>query len=526
MWRRDVNRGVVEPAPRISGKTGGGRTQDQLPDRAPVGPFERGRISRGKGLVDVGNQAFRRGVRQAEAQRNVIDIARPRQDGPVDERNTVGEHRILRSFYPHRKNGVGRTIERPGEAHQQRQSNVIVGQNQRVRSGRQAQCRRVAQVFSQDRRDPVEFLRRGWKPQIQGFVKHALNGKRALIRCRDSETQLISRGGVAYHHASPGVGVCGLRVRGVVSGGSGYACGGNLAACAHQINGIYAELPLRKIRIPVVGKGPSARRIRKTRKRYRSERHPRAQSGAEAERGFSSVWQRMDEYSSFLGGFDLMENLDLSTFHNEWYRPGRSRTVQALWFFLGAPIVRCSLNPSSGLRASILRLFGARIGAGAVLKPGLRIKYPWRLSVGDHTWLGEDCWIDNLADVAIGSHVCISQGAFLCTGNHDWSDPSFALKLGPITIRDGAWVGARALVCPGVKVGKLAILVAGSVARKNLPRWRDPRRQSRRFPEVPLPAGGGCRTRQFVAGNGKSVLRQPVPAKRDAVRLGFLLAIH
>ena len=69
-----------------------------------------------------------------------------------------------------------------------------------------------------------------------------------------------------------------------------------------------------------------------------------------------------------------------------------------------------------------------------MVKPGVRVKYPWRLRVGDHAWLGEDCWIDNLADVQIGAHACISQAAYLCTGNHDWADPAFALILGPITI--------------------------------------------------------------------------------------------
>jgi putative colanic acid biosynthesis acetyltransferase WcaF len=104
-----------------------------------------------------------------------------------------------------------------------------------------------------------------------------------------------------------------------------------------------------------------------------------------------------------------------------------------------------------------------------VWKPGLHVKYPWRLTVGDHTWIGEDCWIDSLADITIGSNVCVSQGAYLCTGNHDWSDPYFGLRVSPIVIGDGAWVGAKAVVCPGVNIEKLAILAAGSVATKSIP---------------------------------------------------------
>ena len=113
--------------------------------------------------------------------------------------------------------------------------------------------------------------------------------------------------------------------------------------------------------------------------------------------------------------------------------------------------------------------FGARIGSGVVIKPGVRIKYPWLLTVGDHTWLGEDCWIDNLVSVTLGNNVCISQGAYLCTGNHDWSDIHFGLMVRPITILDGAWIGAQAIVTPGIVVGQCAVLTAGSVATNNLP---------------------------------------------------------
>jgi putative colanic acid biosynthesis acetyltransferase WcaF len=164
-----------------------------------------------------------------------------------------------------------------------------------------------------------------------------------------------------------------------------------------------------------------------------------------------------------------MDELDLSTFDNSGYRPGRSLLVQTLWFLIGLPLLKNHFIPSSGFRAKLLRIFGAKLGIGVVLKPGLRVKYPWRLSVGDHSWLGEDCWIDNIADVRIGSHVCVSQAAYLCTGNHDWSDRSFSLRLGEIVLEDGAWVGARALVGPGVTVGRLAVLTAGGVANRAIP---------------------------------------------------------
>jgi len=78
-------------------------------------------------------------------------------------------------------------------------------------------------------------------------------------------------------------------------------------------------------------------------------------------------------------------------------------------------------------------------------------------------WIGENAWLDSLATIKIGSHVCISQGAYLCTGNHDWSDPAFGLIIKPIIIEDGAWIGARAVVLPGVSVASHAVVTAGSV---------------------------------------------------------------
>ena len=161
----------------------------------------------------------------------------------------------------------------------------------------------------------------------------------------------------------------------------------------------------------------------------------------------------------------------LSTFNNAWYHPGRSRMVQALWYFVGAPLVRSSVLPSSSIRSGILRLFGATVGTGVVLKPGIRVKYPWRLSVGNDSWIGESCWLDNLDHISIGNNVCISQGAYFCTGNHDWSDLSFGLRIKRIVLKDGSWVGAMTFVGPGVELKECAVAAAGSVITKSIPAY-------------------------------------------------------
>lgn len=127
--------------------------------------------------------------------------------------------------------------------------------------------------------------------------------------------------------------------------------------------------------------------------------------------------------------------------------------------------------PGSAHRRLLLKAFGAKIGTGVIIKPKVRIKFPWRLEIGDHSWIGEDAWIDNLALVKIGSNACISQGAYLCTGSHDWSSPTFDLIVKPITIADGAWVAAKSTVGPGVTVGEGAVLGLGSTTSKDLDPW-------------------------------------------------------
>ena len=165
-------------------------------------------------------------------------------------------------------------------------------------------------------------------------------------------------------------------------------------------------------------------------------------------------------------------NIDLSRPDNSEYDKGSSSLVITLWHFFGSPLVRSNLLPFSAFKCTVLRLFGARIGRGVYAKPGLRVKFPWYLTVGDHCWLGEDAWIDNLAPVTIGSHVCVSQAAYLCTGNHDWTAPSMKLFRRSIVLGDGSWVGARATICPGVTLGIGAIAAAGSVIARDVPAYQ------------------------------------------------------
>lgn len=150
------------------------------------------------------------------------------------------------------------------------------------------------------------------------------------------------------------------------------------------------------------------------------------------------------------------------------YTPGAPLWKQLLWYFLGDPLFRTHLLPFSAFKVWVLRRFGAEIGKRVRIKPGVRVKFPWRLGVGDHVWIGENTWIDNIAPITIESHVCLSQDVYLCTGNHDWSDPDFKLIPAAIHIEQGSWLAARAVVGPGVTVGQGAVLCLGSVTGRSL----------------------------------------------------------
>lgn len=163
-----------------------------------------------------------------------------------------------------------------------------------------------------------------------------------------------------------------------------------------------------------------------------------------------------------------MPQTDLSTYNNYPYHPGGNAVTRVLWHYFNALFLKTGLLPVNAFKRFLLRLFGAQVGKGVVIKPGVSIKYPWHLKIGDNTWLGERVWIDNLVLVSIGNNVCISQGAILQTGSHNYKKASFDLLTGSITLEDGVWIGCGAIVNQNVTAASHALLTSGSVATKNL----------------------------------------------------------
>jgi len=165
---------------------------------------------------------------------------------------------------------------------------------------------------------------------------------------------------------------------------------------------------------------------------------------------------------------DKLNNVDFSKFNNRWYDPGKSGLVRIIWYFINVVVFKSYLFPFYKIKANILRFFGATIGSGLVIKPCVNIKYPWKLTIGNNVWIGEEVWIDNLDFAEIGNNVCISQGAMLLTGNHNYKKASFDLITKKIILEDGCWIGAKSIVCPGITCKSHSILSVGSVANTDL----------------------------------------------------------
>ncbi len=158
----------------------------------------------------------------------------------------------------------------------------------------------------------------------------------------------------------------------------------------------------------------------------------------------------------------------LAGFTGAGYDKGRPMWVQALWFAVSNLIFMKWWCPRR-LRPPLLRLFGARIGSNVFIRHRVRVLWPWKLTVGDDVWLGEDAWLLNLEPITIEADVCISQAAFLCTGSHDHRSATFEYDNGPITVRRGAWVAARATVLRGVEIGEGGIVPACARITRDVP---------------------------------------------------------
>ena len=163
-----------------------------------------------------------------------------------------------------------------------------------------------------------------------------------------------------------------------------------------------------------------------------------------------------------------MNKTNLENYTTGDFKIGRGKIIQTLWYFTNVLFFLNPLNPVSSLKVLLLKSFGAKIGKGVVIKPGVNIKYPWKLTVGNYSWIGEKVWIDNLDEVVIGNNTVLSQGAMLLCGNHNFKKSSFDLITKPIILEDGVWIGAKSIITGGVTCKLHSVLAVNSVASNDL----------------------------------------------------------
>lgn len=160
---------------------------------------------------------------------------------------------------------------------------------------------------------------------------------------------------------------------------------------------------------------------------------------------------------------------DLSLFSMPPSFRGRSALFVQLWWAVDSLLFRGSPQFMYRFRVFLLRLFGASVGVGVVIRPTVRITYPWKVTIGDYAWIGDDVTLYSLGEINIGPHSVVSQGSYICGGDHDYGDVSFPIRGKATSIGRECWVAAQTFVAPGVRIGDGCVVGARSSVFSDLP---------------------------------------------------------
>lgn len=147
---------------------------------------------------------------------------------------------------------------------------------------------------------------------------------------------------------------------------------------------------------------------------------------------------------------------------------GKSKLYVQLWWFVQATLINLSPQVLYGWRRFWLRLFGAQIGKKVLIRPSVKITYPWKVSIGDYSWIGDDVVLYSLGEIEIGSNTVISQKSYLCTGSHDYTEETFDIFAKKITVGNGCWLATDVFVAPGITIEDGAVIGARSSVFKNI----------------------------------------------------------
>ncbi len=189
---------------------------------------------------------------------------------------------------------------------------------------------------------------------------------------------------------------------------------------------------------------------------------------------------------SYQINLDAESWVNLSKYDQSWFNRGRPGWFVLLWWLVQAIAFPLTPQPLFAIRSTILRLFGAKIGRHVFIRPTARFTYPWKVEIGDYSWIGDDVVFYSLDRIHIGKHCVISQKTYLCTGSHDLQDPAFGLITAPILIGNGVWVAADCFIGPDVQIGANAVIGTRSSVFTHIPSsqvcWGTPCRP--RYPRI------------------------------------------
>lgn len=158
----------------------------------------------------------------------------------------------------------------------------------------------------------------------------------------------------------------------------------------------------------------------------------------------------------------------LDLYHQDGYTRGRSGWFVLLWWLVQGSLFRFSLHPMYRWRNFLLRIFGAHVGKGVQIRSTATFTYPWKVTIGDYSWIGDHAEFYSLDHIEVGEHCVVSQHCYLCTGTHNIHDPKFGLTTKPIKISDGAWIASDVFVNPGITIGVMSIVAARSTVTRDV----------------------------------------------------------